>query len=655
MAKKLQLHGSFPSKAGENGGYYTPIVSQPDAETLQFQFTKSKEGMPTIPSVAFSLPVSVLEENHLINSVNLFDRDSASNRIGYVVVSNEIRQMANECYSVTHPIYLEAGVKYKVRHSNKSGKNVRYARVTETGDLISGANATLEDDFEVLTPTVSGWYVFNYNPELSDNMVCRYDEYPEEFVPFGRTPAEDIGLNERQLAEAKESTLADAGAILSPLYGKKLVLTGDSIAYGAGYAGGYGMIIAEKYGMVYQNVARSGATVATGTTTSTGYPRTWICQTIESMDADADYVVLEGGVNDAAMLVPMGALSTGYDAELDESTFYGAFESMLRQTVLKFPGKKIGYIMVHKIKDNFRSDSPSGSYYHAAKVCCQKWGIAFCDLGDSVPPFKYFLEGSELYTLRQTYTMDADGTHPNQAGYETYYVPRIVAFLEALPSCGTGVSGNGVSVSQEDIRQAVDAYLAENPVEVEAGITPPATAKVGQTIVVKAVDETGKPTEWEAVDLPSGGGEKEWELFESNTLTEDVSDYRIGDMNDNANSFVAKEYTELLVLCSLRGHADVTSKIDCNIQANTYSGGQSQNFDNFIPASGTSCSWVVHAKMMAGGEIRISVGDRGQYATTTTTKWQILDDNMRAMSFIRYVRFAGAKFGAGSVITIYGR
>lgn len=29
-----------------------------------------------------------------------------------------------------------------------------------------------------------------------------------------------------------------------------------------------------------------------------------------------------------------------------------------------------------------------------------------------------------------------------------------------------------------------------------------ASAKVGQTIVVKAVDENSKPTEWEAVNLP---------------------------------------------------------------------------------------------------------------------------------------------------------
>lgn len=34
----------------------------------------------------------------------------------------------------------------------------------------------------------------------------------------------------------------------------------------------------------------------------------------------------------------------------------------------------------------------------------------------------------------------------------------------------------------------------------------PQTASVGQVLAVKAVDETGKPTEWEPVEIPSGGG-----------------------------------------------------------------------------------------------------------------------------------------------------
>ena len=40
------------------------------------------------------------------------------------------------------------------------------------------------------------------------------------------------------------------------------------------------------------------------------------------------------------------------------------------------------------------------------------------------------------------------------------------------------------------------------------------TAAVGQTIRVSAVDDAGKPTEWEAVDFPAGwGGSGEWELI----------------------------------------------------------------------------------------------------------------------------------------------
>ena len=40
-------------------------------------------------------------------------------------------------------------------------------------------------------------------------------------------------------------------------------------------------------------------------------------------------------------------------------------------------------------------------------------------------------------------------------------------------------------------------------------------AKVGQTIVVKAVDESGKPTEWEAADMTSG----EWTLLYDGSVT----------------------------------------------------------------------------------------------------------------------------------------
>ena len=61
-------------------------------------------------------------------------------------------------------------------------------------------------------------------------------------------------------------------------------------------------------------------------------------------------------------------------------------------------------------------------------------------------------------------------------------------------------------------------------------IPAPETAEVGQTIVVKAVDENGKPTEWEVADIPS-----EWEIINEITTAEEVSGITIStDLNGNA-------------------------------------------------------------------------------------------------------------------------
>lgn len=42
--------------SGENGGYYTPSVKQPDSDTLQFNFAPSKANMPAIKPVEVELP-----------------------------------------------------------------------------------------------------------------------------------------------------------------------------------------------------------------------------------------------------------------------------------------------------------------------------------------------------------------------------------------------------------------------------------------------------------------------------------------------------------------------------------------------------------------------------------------------------------------------
>ena len=163
-----------------------------------------------------------------------------------------------------------------------------------------------------------------------------------------------------------------------------------------------------------------------------------ISRTVANMREDADYIILEGGVNDLYKNRPLGTISEGYNAILDDTTFYGAFENMLKQALIRFPGKKIGYIAVHKMTRYFDANQAEENAYHAAIKCCQKWGIPVLDLNVSCPPFGYLRNDpdtkfiADLYTEDTTGTGVGDGWHPNEEGYKMYYVPQIEAWLKTL-------------------------------------------------------------------------------------------------------------------------------------------------------------------------------------------------------------------------------
>lgn len=215
-------------------------------------------------------------------------------------------------------------------------------------------------------------------------------------------------------------------AFANPLAGKYITLNGDSICAGSGDTlGGYGKIIAGRNGMTCQNIAQGGGTITAELySDSTGNPYHWISRTIPDMDAAADYAIVEGGVNDHWKPAPLGALTSGYSAELDDTTFYGAFESMLRQLIERFPGKKIGYLIVHRTYAE--GMWPGGDYHTAAVECCEKWGVPYLDLTVEAPPL------GPVSALRSAYTVDGDGTHPTAEGYEKFYCGRIESWLRSL-------------------------------------------------------------------------------------------------------------------------------------------------------------------------------------------------------------------------------
>lgn len=264
---------------------------------------------------------------------------------------------------------------------------------------------------------------------------------------------------------------------LNPLHGKKVSFIGDSICAGGSdtYVGGYGKIIADRNNMVYENLAQAGSTITAETYSSTtGDAKGWISRMVESMSADADYAIVEGGINDAWQYsdhknIEIGELTTGYNATLDDTTYYGAFESMLKQLVTKFQGKKIGYIAIPKTMSLYDSNRNAPNFYHIALECCAKWGVPVCDLNTIIPPTEY------LKTLGTEYT--ADGTHPTYEGYLKYYCDPIEAWMKTLTT-GASVSAGAVPSDLDD------KYVSKNDISIKKAQL---TLEDGTTVLIDVV------------------------------------------------------------------------------------------------------------------------------------------------------------------------
>lgn len=218
------------------------------------------------------------------------------------------------------------------------------------------------------------------------------------------------------------------GQIISPLAGKTLYVAGDSIAYGKGSAGGYGKCIADRYGMTLTNEAVDGATLTPNITdASSGSTRGCISTVVTSSAAlaKADYILLEGGVNDAWSSAPVGTLTEGFTAAYDETTMTGALEKMLDDLAKNHSAKRVAYVFPHGGLFG-SSENWYKTYKPAILAALKKWGVPYVDIAESTPP----MGGSGISELGDKYT--TDGTHPNAAGYERFYMEPIAALLKRL-------------------------------------------------------------------------------------------------------------------------------------------------------------------------------------------------------------------------------
>ena len=89
---------------------------------------------------------------------------------------------------------------------------------------------------------------------------------------------------------------------------------------------------------------------------------------------------------------------------------------------------------------------------------------------------------------------------------QMYKLHRVVAYIDGSGGCGvfeeTALDDSLTNDSMAANAKAVgDALSRKQDILIQSG------AAIGQIAKITAVDETGKPTAWEAVDIPSGGSD----------------------------------------------------------------------------------------------------------------------------------------------------
>ena len=180
-------------------------------------------------------------------------------------------------------------------------------------------------------------------------------------------------------------------------------------------------------------------------------------------------------------------------------------------------------------------------------------------------------------------------------------------------------------------------------------------ATVGQTVKIKAVDENGVPTEWEAVDMPSGG-EREWIKIGEVTTAEDATDsfYVKFTKDINGNSLSLKG----VIIIGTPLFSD-TNTHQCSLKCNDLPYGSSVNFFLYRSILRNKQTFTIYSEFLRGdgvnsvvvtvsnsGNVKQNGGAESSINTWSPSKKEFLQFPMRGIDFgvMDSGLLAGSKF-----------
>lgn len=248
---------------------------------------------------------------------------------------------------------------------------------------------------------------------------------------------------------------------------------GDSLVYGHKYKYSFVDYVAMAEGMKLNKYAFNGATIMD----APGYDGQILTQVNNASNEQPDFIIFDGGVNDAEYLVKnagaeYGSVSDSKDpASFDTETFAGAFEQTICEMKDKWPDAQIIYVAAHKLGS--RDWEAQQKIRELTMDICMKWEVAVADVFADAQLDTREEEQKNRYTFNDLGGnglpgTNGSGTHPNLAAIEECYVPIVSDTLNApQPYRADKKKLNELITSAEAEAAKSDIYSAEDIEKLE--------------------------------------------------------------------------------------------------------------------------------------------------------------------------------------------
>ncbi|MBR7071590.1 MAG: SGNH/GDSL hydrolase family protein [Clostridia bacterium] len=215
------------------------------------------------------------------------------------------------------------------------------------------------------------------------------------------------------------------------LQGLKINFLGDSITEGCGASETrfrFTDRIAADYGAICRNYGIGGARIAKQTklvpweTVDNYYSGR-----VETMDANADLVVIFGGTNDFGH----GDAPLGQMSDRTPDTFYGGLHTLCQNVLKRFPKATVVFLTpLHR----WNEENPCGDGKEQPVAVLKTYVEIIKEVAEyyALPVLDLFAESGiqpQVDFLKERYTVD--GLHPNDLGY-ALLSRKIAAFIEKL-------------------------------------------------------------------------------------------------------------------------------------------------------------------------------------------------------------------------------